>query len=295
MGVTFNKPAGMKYTDMAIWIDAHLPDIQNPDENPEIEAKVYEYIYHIVYALACKSGYFKNFIDYDNYACYAASELYFSMRKKLMNAGKVIRGKVVKPIKSSLNFIKATMFPLKVNYQRENFALVLDPNIHDGLETLDENLREGIRDTYRPRLIEGYTDTVEKLPMFIREVVEKTPFRDDRVIFHRLYISVMLTLLNDVTIPNKLKKKITSKVTPANEDKVEKKLFNAYKANQEDPIMWHLDEKYSNYIKILTIEVKKKFSKEMNFYIHGDELSDELIDNIMHSVYENYANNGDYE
>ena len=71
---------------------------------------------------------FDIFHDYDSFACYAAGELYMSMRNKLINEGKEMRGKIIVPIKSSLNFIKATMFPLKINYQNANFSTVVDLN-----------------------------------------------------------------------------------------------------------------------------------------------------------------------
>ena len=293
MAVTFNRPPGMKYTDMAIYIDKHLPEIEVPYQHPDVEAKIYEYIYHIVYALACKSGYFKNFNDYDNYACYAASELYFSMRNKLINAGKEIRGRIVVPIKSSLNFIKATMFPLKVNYQRENFATVLNPKIHDDVDYIDAKMRESIQQQYRPVLQESYESAVQRVPQLIKNVVKKTPFRNDKVMCHRLYLSIMLTLINDLTIPNKLKHKIVSKMTDQNQEKSLTKLLNAYKTNDETALLWHIDQDISNYIRLLTTKVKKEFSKELHYYIHGDDLSDEMLDNIMSSAYENYVYTGD--
>ena len=45
MSVTFKRPPGLKYTDMAIYIDKNLPLIKEPFENPDIEAKIYEYLY----------------------------------------------------------------------------------------------------------------------------------------------------------------------------------------------------------------------------------------------------------
>lgn len=293
MSVTFNKPKGMKYTDMCIYIDKHLPDIAEPYANPEVEGKIYEYIYHVVYALACKSGYFKNFSDYDNFACYAACELYLSMRKKQMNAGKEVRGKVVVPVKSSLNFIKATMFPLKVNYQREYFATVLDPQIHDDLSAVESNARENIQQQYRPDLEESYKSAIERVPDFIKQIIIKTPFKTDPLMCKRLYISALLTFINDITIPNKLKNKITSKMTPDNAEKYSEKLFNAYRVNNEPEILWHMDQDLSTYVRLIVTKAKKMFSKELEYYIHADDLSDELLDCIMSNAYANYGNVGE--
>ena len=41
----WKKPAGMKYTEMCIYIDNHIIDIVNPGENPEIEDTVYNYLW----------------------------------------------------------------------------------------------------------------------------------------------------------------------------------------------------------------------------------------------------------
>lgn len=293
MSVTFNKPKGMKYTDMCIYIDKHLPDIAEPYANPEVEGKVYQYLYHIVYALACKSGYFKNFADYDNFACYAACELYISMRKKQMTAGTEVRGKVVVPIKSSLNFIKATMFPLKVNYQKEYFATVLDPKLNEDVYDMDTDARENIQQHYRADLEESYMAAIACVPRFIAEVIRETPFRRDAVMCKRLYISTLLTFINDITIPNKLKNKLVSKMGNDNSDKYLEKLFNVYKANDEAPLLWHLDDGFSTYVRLLATKAKKLFSKELAYYIHCEDLSDEVLDAIMSNAYDAYLNPGD--
>ena len=293
MAVTFNKPKGMKYTDMCIYIDKHLSEIKVPYEHPDVEAKIYEYLYHVVYALACKSAYFRNFADYDAYACYAASELYFSMRNKLINEGKEVRGKTVVPVKSSLNFIKATMFPLKVNYQRDNFAVIVDPKIHDDTSVIDADARESIQQQYRADLQESYEAAIARVPHFLKKIISKTPFRNDPIMCRKLYMSALLTFINDITIPNKLKNKIKSKMTNDNMQKSADKLMNAYKANQEAPILWHLDQDLSNYIRLLVIKAKKEFSKELEYYIHSDDLSDEILDSIMSNAYDNFTGVGD--
>lgn len=294
MSVTFNKPKGMKYTDMCIYIDKHLPDIAEPYANPEIESKIYEYIYHIVYALACKSGYFKNFADYDSFACYAACELYLSMRKKQMNSGKEMRGKVVVPVKSSLNFIKATMFPLRVNYQRDYFATILDPNVHD-VEGVENTVRESIQEQYRLDLEDSYKSAIDNVPSHIKQIIANTPFKNDPVMCKKLYLSAILTFINDITIPNKLKDKITSKMTLDNTEKYSEKLFNAYKANEEPEILWHMDQDISTYVRLIVTKAKKMFSKELAYYIHSDELSDEVLDCIMTNAYDKYKSLGDDE
>ena len=257
MGVTFNKPAGLKYTDLAIYIDANAYKIKDEGAYPEVESKIYEYLYHLVYALARKAGYFKYFDDYDYFACYGAGELYMTMRKKLIDEGKEVRGKKVVPIKSSLNFIKATLFPLKINYQKDNFSTVVDPGLHKNISVLEESLTQAVQQQYQPPLFEAYQETTEQIPNLINEVIYNTPFRRDKVFCAKLYLSIILTLLNDITIPRKLHKKMLKNVQKLSNIKGTRKLINTYVNNLEAPILWHIEDGFQNYVRILTIKVKK--------------------------------------
>lgn len=295
MAATFNKPANLKYTDLAIYIDANAFKIKNEGEYPEVEAKIYEYLYHILYALACKAGYFRQFDDYDYYACYGAGEIFMAMRKKLLNEGKEIRGKKVVPIKSSLNFIKATMFPLKINYQKDYFGEIIDPAIHSNTEVLKENLTEAIQQQYRPSMIETYYETANEIPGLIRKVIKKTPFRNHKDLCQKLYLSITLTLLNDLTVPTKLYKKLTKTLENNPSKKATKKLIGSYVNNIEPALLWHLDAGFQNYVRILTIKVKSLISRSFENNAHSGELSDELLDRLMRTAYENYDVKGDMD
>lgn len=100
---------------------------------------------------------FKEFKDYDGYAFYAANRLFFALRKNLSNQGKVIKGKLIRPIKSCLNYMKALMYPMKIEYQRETFQEVLSEEFTSKTfdsfafkEKLKANLSasEGVNDTF---------------------------------------------------------------------------------------------------------------------------------------------------
>jgi hypothetical protein len=73
----------MKFTDMCIYIDENVKHIANPGENPDVENKIYNYLWLLVKALAIKKCMFNNFQDYDPYAFYAANRLFFALRKNL--------------------------------------------------------------------------------------------------------------------------------------------------------------------------------------------------------------------
>lgn len=294
MGVMYNKPAHLKYTDLAIYIDANSRKILNEGEYPEVEGTIYEYLYHIFYALAFKSAYFRHFHDYDSFACYAAGEVYMAMRKKLINEGKEVRGKKTVPIKSSLNFIKATIFPLKINYQNENFSTVVDPALHPNTPALQVDLSESVQQNYRPLLLEAYIETANLIPDIVKKVINNTPFRNDKLFCKKLHISITLTLLNDITIPRKLHKRLMNKVQKLSKTKGTKHLIDTYVNNLEPAILWHIDDSFQNYVRLLTTKAKKIISKEFKYAVHGNDLSDDLVECIMRNVYESYEDRGDF-
>ena len=49
MAVTFNKDKNLKYTDMCIYIDENMPKVVEVGKYPEIESKIYEYLFVIIY------------------------------------------------------------------------------------------------------------------------------------------------------------------------------------------------------------------------------------------------------
>jgi hypothetical protein len=68
---------------------------------------------------------FQNFQDYDPFAFHAANRLFFALRKNQLNQGKVIKGKEIRPIKSCLNYTKALLYPMKVEYQNEAYREII--------------------------------------------------------------------------------------------------------------------------------------------------------------------------
>lgn len=290
MAGQFHKPPELKYTDLCIYIDANLDNIIHPGEHPEIENKVYEYLYHILYALACKQNFFPNFEDYDLFASYGAAELYISMRNKQINAGKIVRGKEVLPIKSCLNFIKSVLFPLKVNYTRQNFATVFNPEIGQDNSILESDMRNAVRAQYQEDLEVDLNEVLSKLPSYINKVLKQTPYKYDPLMLKRLYISCQLTLLSDITIPNKLKNK-KDRYNKTGEDN---KILSLYTSNSTEVILWHLPEHIRDYVRLLVTKIKHIITDEINETRSYRDLSDEVVDSIIKSAYSQYDKEEDY-
>ncbi len=194
----WKKPASMKYTDLCVFIDQNVPKIVNPGENPELENLIYNYLWLLAKALAIKKCMFNDFSDYDGYAFYAANRLFFALRKNQLNQGKVIKGKLIRPIKSCLNYTKALLYPMKIEYQRETFKEIIEEefvsNKFDSFaykEQLKGSAREnsGVTRQFRIYLQESLRRNVR----LIDTLLEKSPFRKGTPEYQNLKISILLS------------------------------------------------------------------------------------------------------
>lgn len=244
MAMQWKKDPNVKYTELCMFIDEHITEIVNPGENPELENTIYNYLWLLVKALAIKKGMFTNFNDYDPYAFYAANRLFFALRKNQINQGKVIKGKEIRPIKSCLNYTKALLYPMKVEYQREAYREVISEEFvskkFDAL-TFGDSLREqakqslGYNDKFRFQL----EDTLSTSMSLIDKVLERSPFKKNTVEYKYLKISIMLNCLKALETHGKLDVDPTS------------------------IILWKLPRSIANYVKILLKEFYTELKKDI--------------------------------
>lgn len=260
----WKKEANMKYTDMCIYIDENVPKIVNPGEFPDIEDKIYNYLWLLVKALAIKKCMFTNFQDYDLYAFYSANRLFFALRKNQWNQGKTIKGKQIRPIKSCLNYTKALLYPMKIEYQRESYREIIEEEFvskkFDAF-TYKEKLKSEAREAHGvTRDFKRYlADSLPQNGLILDKVLRKSPFQKTSPEYTKLKISI---LLNSVQIL-KNKKKLD--------------------AAPQSVILWHLPKSMSNYVKILLKEFFTELKLEiMDCYSIAD-LSDTTLDNILQS------------
>lgn len=152
---------------------------------------------------------FKNFEDYDLYAFYSANRLFFALRRNQINQGKVIKGKLIRPIKSCLNYMKALLYPMKIEYQREAFQEVLSEEFatktFDAM-SLKENLRtaansaNGVSELFGQYL----QSTIVNSNRIITNILDKSPFSKNTLEYRRLKISVLLNCINILKLRHKL-------------------------------------------------------------------------------------------
>lgn len=257
----------MKYTDMCIFIDENVPKIINPGENPELENTVYNYLWLLVKALAIKKCMFTDFQDYDMYAFYAANRLFFALRKNQLNQGKTIKGKLIRPIKSCLNYTKALLYPMKIEYQRESFKEVIEEEFvskkFDAFaykEQLKNEARDsaGVTDQFKEYLKEAFKQN----SLILDQVLQKSPFGVNTPEYQKLKISILLTSLQIL----KNKKKLD--------------------ASPQSVILWHLPKNMANYTKVLLKEYFMALKLEVMDCYKSSDLSDAELETILASTTE---------
>lgn len=266
----------MKYTEMCMYIDQNIPKLVNPGEYPEIENTVYNYLWLLVKALAIKKCMFKNFQDYDMYAFYSASRLFTALRKNQLNQGKVIKGKQIRPIKSCLNYTKALLYPMKIEYQRENFREVIEEEFvstkFDAL-AYKEQLKGQVRDSADVNLqFKAYVaDSLKQSGRILDELLQKSPFNSSTQEYKNLKISILLTSLQILRNKKKLN------------------------AGNQGVILWHLPKSMANYTKILLKEFFTALKQEIIDCYKQADFSDMDLENILTTATEELYYNNDEE
>ena len=263
----WKKDPDKKYTDLCKYIDANIVNIAEPGKYPDIENTVYNYLWLVVKALAIKKCMFNNFQDYDPYAFYSANRLYFALRKNYLNQGKTIKGKLIRPIKSCLNYMKALLYPMKIEYQNETFREIISEEFvskkFDAF-SFNEQMREsakasqGISEQFRDYIRSSFNNIGD----LADNVLKKSPFGPRTLDYKKLKISLMLNAINSL----KLKKKLDSEL--------------------QTVILWKLPKSMSNYVRILLKEFYSEIRIEIMDCYEAVDMDDAVIDRMLQNANE---------
>ena len=253
------------YARMAIVFDY---EFYEDDRN---DTKLYQYLYFIFYMLACKKMYFPNkFDDYDGYALYASREIYMRAIK--------FQKKGVR-IKSILNYAKAVLYSMKVNYQNETFRTVINPKVVPfDSDSYHDRLKANIQADYDKGKSEEVIAALGMVPNAIRAAVDGTPYAADALMRDRLYKSCLVTYINWVTLPNKYAEKAKSM-----DDQKTIKLLNKEAACA--PILIGLDADMSDYVSLLCRKAKSSVVKAITETSSGFDLDDSYVDAIIQDLF----------
>lgn len=266
----WKKSSNLRYVDLCIYIDKHVPDIIKPGECPALENTIYNYLWLLVKALAIKKRMFQNFQDYDGYAFYAANRLFFALRKNLWNQGKTIKGKPIRPIKSCLNYTKALLNPMKIEYQQEAYKEIIDEEFiskkFDAFtlkETLKINALQTQNCTQEFKTV--MSSTFKNIEPILDETLSKLPFSHDSIEYKHIRMSILLSCLSSLKLKNKLN------LAP------------------QTPILWKLPKSMSEYLTVLI----KEFYAKLKVIIM-EEYNDSVIDGPTLEKIVSYKEGADY-
>lgn len=263
--MTFEKPKNMKYTDMCIYID------ENIYKESFDESLIYQYIYHVVYMLAKKAQLFEKHHYYDDFALYGANRVYFRLTNNKQFQYKDDGSPKMEQIKSVLNYIKGILYPLKVDFQQSEYCQSISKEcyVEDTTYTFNSLIDNCIDELNFCEFGLTFNDISKTCKKFLQTI----PYRSNSKEWLNIYVSVMLTFLNNVTLTNKHKRRLehltsTGRIT-------DQHIIDAYEdEKQQRCILFHLDDSMSDYIIVLARQLKNLIAKDLSDILHTNISAD---------------------
>lgn len=267
----------MKITDMCIWIDAHAYE-ENVDKN-----QLFEYLYNIAISISIKNKLLPQWSDYEPFALYLATQAYL----RLINPKQFLPDddpKKMKKVKSILNYIKRIMYPMIVNYQKQNFAQRFENGINEDLDNCHDKIRHELHLRVKKQNSQfmgvEFEHCLKSISFSIKQILKTTPYVKDKLMMHQLYQSCLLTLLNQFTLSNKNKERLDTRV--AGNYKIGDFINQIYSEEQEDSIiLFRLPDSMKNYLATLIQRIKKSLLKDLRMLIDDAEPTDEIVKAVM--------------
>lgn len=287
--IEIKKNPKLKYTDMCIYIDNTV--YKNPDGSLTEQEKdtIFEYLFLLANMLASKKRYFYKFEDYSEFAFYAATRTYF----RLVNKKQYDAYNPLPKIKSILNFLKNTLYVMKVDWQTKNFNEIIDSEL-TATDILEADIYESIKSDYSIGREEFVLDEIKTLPKLIRTDIQKTPYRNDKVLCEKLYMSVLLTFLDKYTLRNKYLSKLRSYVEK-NKPIKDNTIFNYYDTEKlNEVILWKLDASWKDFVTLLYNKTNIKFIRNVAATYEQFKLPDNVVASILQAQLDDfYGSKGD--
>ena len=266
--MTYQKDPDITYNQMAIYIDNTIYS-----ENPNIEL-IYQYMYHIIYMLAKHYRYFKHNDDYDRFALFMSSQIYFRYQNKDQYILKEDGTPKLEKVKSVMNYIKQTIGVYKVQYQKKEYAQNIT---HEEYDLDVEYSFDNVLQTYVDKLnFCEFGITFENIGKTCKRFLKSIPYKENSSIWLNIYLSVMLTFLNRITVKDEQVQQIEelkNKVKCKNYHIMD--IYN--ELDRQPPILYHLPTHMSNYIDVLCRQLKHIIAKYLTEIYHTNISSDLIL------------------
>ena len=262
----YKKPKDIKYTDMCIYIDENI--YGNFDED-----LVFQYLFFISRMLSKKEKYFYSEEDLDNFGIYAATYYYL----RLVNPKQFDEHNMQK-IKSILNYIKSSLYAVKVRFQSMDYAQTIS---RESFEENNYNLNNLLYDNLNDIYISDFKLVMHNISQTCENFLKHIYYDENSVEWLNIYISVMLTFLNNITLD---KRTINYINNLDNHNYLHGyHINNIYDDNwNSEPVLFHIPSNMSNYIKTLSKEVRNLVAKDLSEILDTKVSNDyKLIQNVM--------------
>lgn len=271
----YKKPRDITYTDMCIYID------NNVYKEKFDETLVFQYLYFIIKMLSSNEGYFSTTKHYEDFAIYGAIEIF----KRLTRPNQYIvndDGTVVdKRIKSVLNYIKKTLLFMKCDFLRSEI-------FNDDLVKKDDDYEYHAFNNLLYKSVDStsnvdFTVTLEDIASTCKKVLSTIPVKKYSSEWSNIYVSVMLTLLKNITLSRPRKHYVSICKTENKSEITEKEyLVNSRLIEVQ---LFHLPKTMSNYILVLSRIVKHTLAKDLAGILSTRVHSDFMLDDYTRVTY----------
>lgn len=255
----YKKPKGVKYTDMAIYVDNHIYT-DNYDED-----LVFVYLYHLAYMLARKNNWFKRADYYENYSVYTATRVFLRLTNPKQYIIKEDGEPKMNKIKSCLNYMKMIAYPCKVDFEQQEYAQTLIDKEDDEYSiqyTFSAQLADSIDKMNLVEFKYCLGDIIETA----RNYIDKIPYRTQSKKWENIYLSCLLTYLNSITIR---KTELNRLRGLKNQMSAVYFLDEAYASEVGDNvILYHLKDNMHDYIYVLTNGMRKAMANDLCNLLH---------------------------
>ncbi len=254
------RPKGVRYVDMAIWVDA------NAYKEDCDQEKMYDYIYQLSKMLAYKRGLCQNYQHYEDFALYAASKYFLRITDKRQFELDENGEPKLKRIKSILNYIKKTLYTSKIDFDRE-YGDSADPDVPVEVDNEGSNFRDILESTVDEIHIAEFEHYLHDVSRTIKFHLQKLPYKRDSAEWLNIYTSCLLSLLNSVTLPRKSLLRLNAMIK-AGKSKMSliDKMYR--KERENSTILYHLDESMRDYITVLVNEIRKVIANDLSGILH---------------------------
>lgn len=276
--MTFTKPKDITYTDMCIYIDNN---IYNDTFDVNI---VYEYLYHIIFMLAKQAQLFSKHTYYDSFAIFGASRVYFRLTNKKQFEYKPDGTVKMEKIKSVLNYIKNILYPLKVDFEQEEYAQTIVAT--DDVELNQYTYNQIITKAIDKLTFCDFGMTLNDISSTCKHFLSTIPYSKDSSMWYNIYASVMLTFLNYVTLSNKHIDRIQHLQSTA---RLKESHINDFHAasRSSPPILLHIPKSLGPYITVLARQLQTIIAKDLSDILHTPISNDFELIEVTRNEYKN--------